>query len=199
MIAYKALRTDGTSPNMGHAWPLPQDGRPGAWETWEGTPAVGYGGLHGYTTLEGARAAGVRVYEMQLKGEVARDGGRIVCATRARLLRLVHDENGPVTTTTEEGAVAGTWRVVCEPVGTNPGLLKKAASEAGLAENTGGMVIYLVNADGVKEEVSRVAYVRRNAKNPKNSFDKQLDIEMEKAEKSIEILNAKLAAAGELQ
>lgn len=81
------------------------------------------------------------------------------------------------------------WTVVAEPVGENPGRVKKAAAEAGVGNgNVGGMVIYLIRG-GSKQEVSRVAWVRRNSKNPKTSFEKQFAAELDKARGAAATLN----------
>lgn len=92
------------------------------------------------------------------------------------------------------------WKIVVEPHGKNPGLVDKAKAAVGVTEpeNTGGMIIYISNGNGFKEEVSRVSWIRRSSvcKNPKNSFSKQLGIEVEKAEASVKLLNDALAGAG---
>lgn len=96
------------------------------------------------------------------------------------------------------------WKIVTEPKGKNPGVLKKAAGEAGVlgndtADNIGGIIIYLVGEDGVKEELSRVAFVRRNSKNPDTPFKDQLRIEVEKAHAACEELNGLFENQGVLQ
>jgi hypothetical protein len=63
------------------------------------------------------------------------------------------------------------WTVSLRAGGGEPG------SDTG--NNQGGLVVYLTNGDR-RKEVSRVAYVRRNSKNPKTSFEKQLRKEMDK-------------------
>ena len=73
------------------------------------------------------------------------------------------------------------WKVVLEPRDENPD------EETG-GQNVGGIVIFLDDGSD-KREVSRVAYVRRNSKNPRVSFKKQLAAEVEKAQISADQLN----------
>lgn len=92
------------------------------------------------------------------------------------------------------------WKVIIEPEGKNPGLLDKAKSAVKPEHgNTGGLVIYLTGDNGQnRQEVSRVGYVRRNTKNPKTSFEKQLAEELKKANAAVEALNS-AAGDGSLQ
>lgn len=97
----------------------------------------------------------------------------------------------------------GPWGIVVDPVGKNPGKLKKAAQEAGIGtphdENIGGMIVSVQNTQtGRKDEVSRVAFVRRASKNPKVAFKTQLDKEVAKAKDAVEVLNGLFTEAGEL-
>jgi len=79
------------------------------------------------------------------------------------------------------------WSVVLRPEGKNDDQL-----------NTGGMVILV--SDGVhRTEVSRVAFIRRNGKNPDVDYETQLDHEVGKARKSVEILNEQFTESGVLQ
>lgn len=78
------------------------------------------------------------------------------------------------------------WSVVLDPIGRNPDTDDEAEREP---ENMGGMVIYLEDADGRREELSRVAFVRRASKNPDVSFEDQLDAELEKADMACAALN----------
>lgn len=86
------------------------------------------------------------------------------------------------------------WSVTAEPEGKNPGVLDKAKSAVGIGtdpndgSNVGGMIIFIVNG-ATKQEVSRVAWIRRNSKNPSTSFEKQLQAELDKARASVKILN----------
>jgi hypothetical protein len=95
------------------------------------------------------------------------------------------------------------YKVIIEPHGQNPGVAARAVAKvkAGDPENTGGMIVYMQADNGTKEEVSRVAYIRRGSvcKNPKNSFSKQLGIEVKKAQDGIKAINDLLASAGENQ
>lgn len=96
------------------------------------------------------------------------------------------------------------WSVICEPVGENPGVVKRAAGAVtgseSEPENIGGIVIYVTNGAS-KQEVSRVAWVRRASvcKNPKTSFEKQLDKEITKARAAVEALNNQFVSSGEMQ
>jgi hypothetical protein len=81
------------------------------------------------------------------------------------------------------------WTVICEPVEANP-------DDTG--NNQGGLVVYLTNGDR-RKEVSRVAYVRRNSKNPKTSFEKQLRKEMDKGAMAAKTINDANAAVTEAQ
>jgi len=82
------------------------------------------------------------------------------------------------------------WSVGYLPQGQNPGQLQKKGVAAPTPENIGGMVIYLVNnRTGTKEEVSRVAFVRRAGTNPRVSFDKAFQKEIAKAQTAAAALN----------
>lgn len=63
--------------------------------------------------------------------------------------------------------------------------------------NEGGMIISVTNGS-VTQEVTRVAFVRRNSKNPKNTYEKQLKHEVGKARTSCELLNEQLSGIGTL-
>lgn len=86
------------------------------------------------------------------------------------------------------------WKIVADPQGAN------SAASPELAENKGGMVIYLVeNSDMLrKREIGRVAFERANSKYPRVPYDVQLDKTVEKARKSIQVLNDLMSEAGEL-
>lgn len=93
------------------------------------------------------------------------------------------------------------WDVVCEPVGENPGLIDKAKAALGgdqPTENTGGIVVY-VTSGSTKQEVGRVAYMRRVSVNPKTTFDKALQDVVEKARTACKMLNGDLSGDGKLQ
>lgn len=100
------------------------------------------------------------------------------------------------------------WRVVAEPVGENPGLKpdaqkrlgRKAAKEADPVKdkaNVGGIVIYLAKG-GVKEEVTRVGFIRSTSENPRAKFKDKLDEMVEISRQACEVLN-KLTPDGPLQ
>jgi len=88
------------------------------------------------------------------------------------------------------------WEVEIEPVGRNPDSDEAAKKDP---ENMGGMVIWLKRG-WTREEFSRVAFVRRVSKNPKRSFDEQLDEELKGAEAACAALNKyHLGSPGELK
>lgn len=83
---------------------------------------------------------------------------------------------------------SGKWSIVAEPQARNTG-----------GKNEGGIVLYVVNpSGGGKSEVSRVAFIRRNSKNPKNSLAVQLQREVARARTAVDILNSQLSGTGEL-
>lgn len=62
------------------------------------------------------------------------------------------------------------WTVICEPVANNePG-----------KKNRGGLRVILTDGDR-EHELSRVAFARRNSRNPDESFVVQLQHELDKA------------------
>lgn len=93
------------------------------------------------------------------------------------------------------------WKVIAEPQGKNPGIIKKAAVACGVekAENTGGVIVYVTNGDN-KQEVSRVAYIRRPdvCKNPNVTYQDQLDIEITRARDTCTKLNELLGEPDEV-
>lgn len=105
MIVYKALRSDGRSQYQSTLWPLPQDGVPGDWMEVDDDRPIGLctWGLHGYLTedIAAGQPGTPCVYEMELLDKddgdagVKKDGEK-ACGYKARLLRLIRDENGPV-------------------------------------------------------------------------------------------------------
>lgn len=100
MIVYKTLKADGRSQYQKWEWPLPQDGLPGEWVEVEGGLQLCANGLHGWLTEAIARhqhGSAPLIYEMEIDedADVIRDGEK-ACGRRARLLRLVYDQNGPV-------------------------------------------------------------------------------------------------------
>lgn len=73
------------------------------------------------------------------------------------------------------------WGVVAEPT-------KSGNTEGASGKNEGGLIIYLVKG-AEKREVTRVAYERKNSTRPKVKFDKQLQVELEKAQHAADIVN----------
>jgi len=88
------------------------------------------------------------------------------------------------------------WKVVMRPEGNNPAP-DPDAEEGSQGRNEGGMVIYLENA-GVREEVSRVAFVRENSTHPDVSFTDALQAEMNTAHAAVDALKEWTANAGTL-
>jgi hypothetical protein len=78
MIGFKFLRSDGTSPFTGFAWPLP-DGSPGAWVDAEIDPCRS--GIHACRRRDLPLWLGPRLFEVELAG-------------RGRLLREIVAWNG---------------------------------------------------------------------------------------------------------
>lgn len=79
------------------------------------------------------------------------------------------------------------WKIVAEP---------KAANEND--QNKGGIIVYMVNGH-VRQEVSRVAFIRRESKNPDIAFADQLRTEVAKAKTAIAMVNGLLDESGELR
>lgn len=88
------------------------------------------------------------------------------------------------------------WKVVMRPEGRNPAL-DPDAEEGSQGRNEGGLVIYLENG-GVREEVSRVAFVRANSTHPDMDFKTALAGEIETAQTAVTALNDMLSGAGTL-
>lgn len=92
------------------------------------------------------------------------------------------------------------YTIIAEPEGKNPGRLdqlkKTADPPPGL--NDSGVVLYVVDERGNRREVSRVAFIRRNSKNPKTSFERQLTEELGRAREAVRVLNGLIADAGVL-
>lgn len=82
------------------------------------------------------------------------------------------------------------WQIVADVLGKNPGEQEE--------RNEGGVVIY-VEANGRREEVERVAFVRENSANPEVSFDDQVEATMAKARRAIAVVEELSANAGTLQ
>lgn len=106
-----------------------------------------------------------------------------------------------------------TWKVITEAEGNNPaeipktpGILDKALpwrnsegsdETAEQGANMGGMIVLLTNGSA-RQEVSRVAFIRRNSKHPEVSFQAQLDAEISKAKAAADTMNG-LVSDGSLQ
>lgn len=71
------------------------------------------------------------------------------------------------------------WKVILEPLAENP-------DDAG--RNMSGVVLYIEDETGVRKEHSRVAYMRRNAKNPEVPFKRQLRSSLEQVVEVVEML-----------
>jgi len=103
-IVYKALKDGGISQYQGYQWPLPDEWNdtPGEWVELDPkgqTLTVCDWGLHGYTTEDIAvREGGTQcpfIYEMEIVGKTENNRTK-VCGYKARLLRLVRNQDGPV-------------------------------------------------------------------------------------------------------
>jgi hypothetical protein len=88
MIAYKCLCTGGIGPFSRYAWPLPRDGRPGAWVVGPGGAAMCRGGMHACRPPDLPWWLQDELWEVELDGDV-RAGRHKVVAPRARLVRRV--------------------------------------------------------------------------------------------------------------
>lgn len=86
---YKVLDEDGTSPVVGHKWPLPEDGKPGRWVKATGPLALCENGVH---LCDGERQLlnhlGPVIYEAEVRGERI-DGDDKIAVREARLVRRV--------------------------------------------------------------------------------------------------------------
>jgi len=85
VIAYKFLRSDGTSVFTGFRWPLP-DGGPGDWVDARIEPCRS--GVHACRRSDLPFWVGRVLYEIELAGEIVEQPAKVV-ASRARLLRRV--------------------------------------------------------------------------------------------------------------
>ncbi len=85
MIAYKFLRTDGTSVFTGFSWPLP-GGAPGAWVDARVDPCRS--GIHACRASDLPLWVGRVLYEVELEGSVVEQPTKLV-APRGRLVRRV--------------------------------------------------------------------------------------------------------------
>jgi hypothetical protein len=85
VIAYKFLRSDGTSFFTGYRWRLP-NGRPGPWLDAAVDPCRS--GIHACRVSDLPLWAGRALYEIELDGEVVEHRTKVV-ASRGRLVRRV--------------------------------------------------------------------------------------------------------------
>jgi hypothetical protein len=85
VIAYKFLRSDGTSVFAGFPWPLP-DGGPGAWIDARVEPCRS--GIHACRPSDLPFWVGRALYEIELDGEIVERPMKVV-ASRGRLTRRV--------------------------------------------------------------------------------------------------------------
>ena len=90
MIAYKFLRSDGSSVFSGFRWPLPNGG-PGEWVDARVEPCRS--GIHACRPSDLPFWAGRALFEIELEGDVVEDARKIV-APRGRLLRRIDAWDG---------------------------------------------------------------------------------------------------------
>ena len=83
-----------------------------------------------------------------------------------------------------------TWQIAVKPQGENPG------KEEG--RNDGGMIVYLLGPNGLREEVKRVAFVRENSNRPDMPFDEALADTMRTARAAVDTVNELLSEQGQL-
>ena len=86
MKGYKFLRRDGTGVFTRHAWPLPEDGAPGAWVEAPLVPCRS--GIHACRLADLPLWLGRELYEIELDGEIEEERTKVV-ASRGRLLRRI--------------------------------------------------------------------------------------------------------------
>ena len=86
MIAYKFLRSDGSSAFTGFRWPLPGGDGPGEWVDAAVDPCRS--GIHACRPGDLPLWVGRTLYEIELEGEIVEEATKIV-APRGRLLRRI--------------------------------------------------------------------------------------------------------------
>jgi len=85
-----------------------------------------------------------------------------------------------------------TWKILCRPVGDN-GVTQKN-------KNKGGLGVYLSTGDDYHaQEVTRVAFERKNSTHPDIAFADQLREAIDTARAALTILREQLTWDGELQ
>lgn len=90
------------------------------------------------------------------------------------------------------------WKIVFDVEGQNPDAAS-LAKNAKTGKNEGGFVVKLVHTgSAADQEVTRVAFERKNSLYPDVSFGDQVQAEVEKARTAVELLNEQLVGVGEL-
>lgn len=87
-IAFKFLRPGAIGPFSDYRWPIPAEGRPGAWVAGSGEPPVCRSGVHACEARHLARWIWEELWEVELDGVVEAHGHKLR-ASRGRLLRRV--------------------------------------------------------------------------------------------------------------
>lgn len=90
--------------------------------------------------------------------------------------------------------MAGKWDIVCKPEGKT--VYKNPDGDDDEGQNMGAMRVLLVNVD-FEDEVARVAFVRRNSKNPDTPYDEMLTKVINMARTSVDLLNTQFASSGD--
>jgi hypothetical protein len=92
--------------------------------------------------------------------------------------------------------MAGKWDIVCKPEGKT--VYKNPDGDDDEGQNMGAMRVLLVNASSdFEDEVARVAFVRRNSKNPDTPYDEMLTKVINMARTSVDLLNTQFASSGD--
>lgn len=83
------------------------------------------------------------------------------------------------------------WKIEAKPEGRN--------GTATPEKNEGGMVVYLVNSAGSRQEVGRVAFERQNSTHPDVDFPTQLKTFIDAAKAAVEAIDELVDDSGVLQ
>ena len=83
---YKVLTPEGTGGYSNFKWPLPKNGKPGAWVTVKGKLAMCLNGLHATSDYSKWWQYGGRIFRFEYKGEVIHEGDNKMCCRSARLI-----------------------------------------------------------------------------------------------------------------
>jgi hypothetical protein len=147
VIAYKFLRPDGTGVFTRFAWPLPADGRPGAWVE---APIVSCrSGLHACRVSDLPLWLGRELYAIELAGAIVEERLKVV-ASRARLLHRIDAWNDGLRADyaracadRAHGLAAGLpeWEAAVEPAAAG-GPASIGFIAARIAEERGGLEAY---------------------------------------------------------